>query len=191
MVFLALLLGACLACPAVAAERPPEETLRVLLAQVREEHISEARQAVVGSGDELRDAVANESGPAKKGMVNRLPGMAADPFNVCRDLGRCPEAALSMHVEDPNLINDAFIAMARPWFDLQKARGKGVEVTVDAGLGVQLKLEGLPGQETVTLEAIPAPTGGFDISLREGLQAASVYASERAVLLADNRSSAK
>jgi hypothetical protein len=94
-------------------------------------------------------------------------------------------------VEDQRLINDAFIAMARPWFNLQKARGKDVAVTVDAGLGVQLKLEDLPRQETVTLEASPAPTGGFDVSLREGPQAALVYASERAALLAKNQSSTK
>jgi hypothetical protein len=110
--------------------------------------------------------------------------MAADPFNLCRDLSRCPEAPLSMHVEDQSLINDAFIAMARPWFDLQKARGKDVAVAIDDGLGVQLKLEGLPRQESVTLEASPAPTGGFDVSLREGPQAARIYSSERAALLA-------
>jgi len=135
--------------------------------------------------------VANESGPAKKGMMDRFPGMAADPFNLCRDLSRCPEAALSMHVEEQGLINDAFIAMARPWFNLQKARGKAVEVVVDAGLGVQLKLEGLPGLEAVTLEASPAPTGGFDVSLREGPGAALVYATERAALLVGNQVTAK
>jgi hypothetical protein len=96
-----------------------------------------------------------------------------------------------MHVEDQSLINDAFVAMARPWLRLQEARGKDVAVSVDAGLGVQLKLEGLPRQEAVTLEAAPAPTGGFDISLREGPQAALVYTSERVALLAGNHTSQK
>ena len=85
-------------------------------------------------------------------------------------------------MEDQKLINDAFIAMARPWFRLQEARGKAVEVVVDAGLGVVLKLEALPGLDSVTLEASPAPTGGFDVSLREGAAAAVVYAAERAAL---------
>ena len=187
----ALLLGACVAWPASAAERPPEERLRILLADVQEEHIRATREAVLGSADDLRDAVANESGPAKKGLMNRFPGMAADPFNLCRELSRCLEAPLSMHVEDQTLINDAFIAMARPWFDLQKARGKDVAVAVDAGLGVQLKLEDLPRQEVVTLEASPVPTGGFDVSLREGPQAALVYARERAAWLATDQSPTK
>ncbi|MBI5239250.1 MAG: hypothetical protein HY926_02150 [Elusimicrobia bacterium] len=183
---LLLIAGAAWAGPA-----SPEERLRVLLTDIQAKHVQEAREAVLGSADELKDAVANQSGPAKKGMMDRFPGMAADPFNVCRELARCPEAALSMHVEDQKLINDAFIAMARPWFKLQEARGKAVAVAVDAGLGVQLKLEGLPGLESVTLEASPAPTGGFDVSLREGSAAAVVYAAERAALLVSSQVTAK
>ena len=175
---LLLIAGAAWAVPQV----PPEEQLRVQLTDIQARHIQEARAAVLGSGDDLKDAVANESGGAKKSLMDRFPGMAADPFNVCRELARCPEAALSMHVEDQKLINDAFIAMARPWFRLQEARGKAVEVVVDAGLGVVLKLEALPGLDSVTLEASPAPTGGFDVSLREGAAAAVVYAAERAAL---------
>ena len=186
MILPALLAGACAALSAGAAEPAPEEKLRILLAQVQRQHSQAVRQTVLGSAEDLRDAVASKSGPAQRGVINHLPGMSADPFNLCRDLRRCPGAPLSLHVEDPNLINDAFIAMARPWFNLQKARGKAVEVKVDAGLGVQLKLQDLPRQEVVTLEAAPAPTGGFDISLLEGSEAALVYARERAALTEEN-----
>jgi hypothetical protein len=72
--------------------------------------------------------------------------------------------------------------MARPWINLQKARGKDVSVSVDPGQGVTLKLDGLEKQPSVTLEASPAPTGGFDVSLREGAAAAAVFAAERAAL---------
>ena len=98
-------------------------------------------------------------------------------------LQRCADAPLSFHVEDDSLIDDAFIALARPWFNLQKARGKDVSVNVEPGLGVQLTLAELPDRPTVTLESTPAPTGGFDVSVREGGDAASVYARERANLL--------
>lgn len=184
MILPSLLLGALAAWPAGAAERPPEERLRTLLVKAQEKHLQETREVVLGSADELRDAVAKERGPAKKGMLNRLPGMAASPFNLCRDLSRCHEAPLSMHVDDRSLINDAFIAMTRPWFVLQKARGKDVSVSVEPGLGVQLGLGGLPGLEVVTFEAEPVPSGGFDVTLREGPQAALVYAGARAALLA-------
>ena len=163
--------------------RPAEETLRVLLAQVKHRHTEETRVALLGAGAELRDAVIAEKGAAKKQIMNRLPGMAADPFNMCRDLQRCAEAPLSLHVEDDSLINDAFLALARPWFNLQRARGQSVAVSVDPGEGVQLALTDLSEQPSVTLEASPAPTGGFDVTLREGAAAGKVYARERAKLL--------
>src|SRR5947208_17105027 len=122
MILQALVLAAGLVQAAPAPARPPEERLRILLANIQRKHVQAMRTAVIGSADALRDAVAKESGPAKKGMMNRLPGMAPDPFNVCRDLQGCAEAPLSMHVEDQSLVDDAFIAMARPWFNLQKAR---------------------------------------------------------------------
>jgi hypothetical protein len=184
MLLPALLLGAWTACPALAAERPPEEKLRSLLVAVQRRHIKETKEVVLGAGDELKDAVAKENGHAKKAMLKRLPGMAADPLDLCRDVNRCHEAPLSTHVDDHSLINDAFLAMARPWFVLQKARGKGVAVAVEAGLGVQLRLDGLPGLAAVTFQAEPVPSGGFDIVLQEGPQASQAYAQARAVRLA-------
>ena len=179
MNLLALLLAGAAFAAQAPAPKAPEEALRTKLAEIRSRHEKAAREAVMGAGEELRDAVAS----GKKQMANRLPGMSAEPFNLCRDLARCAEAPLSLHVEDDTLIDDAFMALARPWFNLQKARGKEVTVTVDPGQGVQLALSGLPAQPSVTLESIPAPTGGFDVTLREGEAAAAVYARERAAIL--------
>ena len=180
---LALAAATSFAAPAAAPQRPPEETLRVMLSGIRRKHDNEKRESILGSGENLRDAVTSSQGSAKKQMADRLPGMSRDPFNLCRDLARCPDAPLSLHVEDDSLIDDAFMALARPWFNLQKARGKDVAVKVEPGLGVQLTLSELPGACVVTLESSPAPTGGFDVSLRE-TDAAAVYARERADLLA-------
>lgn len=164
--------------------RAPEETLRVMLADLRRKHSWEVREAVLGgAAEELRDAVAAGEGPSKERLADRLPGMAKDPFGICRDLAGCREAPVSLHVEDPVLLDDAFLALARPWFKLQKARGKGVAVTVDPGTGVQLKLEGFPKLAAVTLAAEPTPTGGFDVTIEEGAEAARAFAAERAAVL--------
>ncbi len=47
-------------------------------------------------------------------------------------------------MEDPGSIDDAFRGLSRPWFKLKKEPRKAVTVTVDPGIGVQLKLEDLP-----------------------------------------------
>jgi len=87
-------------------------------------------------------------------------------------------------VEDHALADDAFLALARPWFELQKARGKAVRLTVDEGAGVRLELEDMPRWPVVTLTAAPTPTGGFDVTLEDGADAARVFAAERAAVLA-------
>ncbi len=179
-----LLAGAALAgAPAKPPVPAKEETLRVMLLKLRHNDVWQAREAMMGSADELRDAVTTGTGPAKKQMADRLPGMAADPFDLCRDLAACPQAPQSLHVEDASLIDDAFLALARPWFKLQKARGKDVSLSVEPGVGVQLTLQDLPSQPVVTLEASPAPTGGFDVALDDAGKAAQVYAAERAAVL--------
>lgn len=183
--FLALAAGVAFAgAPAKAAERPPEEALRVMLSSLRAARDGEVRKAMLGGAEELRDAVATGAGPAKQQMANRLPGMAKDPFDLCRDLSACREAPQSLHVEDGALVDDAFVALARPWLNLQKARGKAVKPIVDPGVGVRLELEDLPGRPAVTLEAMPTPTGGFDVTLADGPQAAKDYAAARATILA-------
>lgn len=166
-----------------AAPAAPEEQLRAKLASIRAKHEKAEREAILGAAAELRDAVSTQTGAAKKALANRLPGMSPDPFNLCRDLERCPQAPLSLHVEDETLIDDAFVALARPWLNLQKARGKDATVSVSSGEGVKLALEGLEKQPSVTLQASPAPTGGFDVTLAEGPAAAAVYAAERAALI--------
>src|SRR5579884_3207073 len=129
MMLSALLLAATAACaagapasvaaaPAAAAvaQRAPEEQLRRILGRIRSKHEKEEREAIMGgAGDELRDAVTSTAGPEKRLLQDRLPGMAADPFDICRDLANCAQAPLSMHVEDDALIDDAFVALARPW----------------------------------------------------------------------------
>ncbi|MBI2386554.1 MAG: hypothetical protein HYV14_11130 [Elusimicrobia bacterium] len=186
MILGVLLLAAGTACADAStstAARAPEETLRVMLADLRRERAWEVRKAVLGSAEELRDAVAAGEGASKERLADRLPGMAKDPFGICRDLVGCREAPASLHVEDPVLLDDAFMALARPWFKLQKARGKAVTVSVDPGAGVQLKLEDFPRRPVVTLSALPAPTGGFDVAVDEGDEAARDFAAERAAVL--------
>jgi hypothetical protein len=168
--------------PKVVA-RHSEETLAVMLFKLRQKHTWEVRRAVLGAAEELRDAVAASAGSSKEKFADRLPGMAKDPFGICRDLVRCPEAPLSFHVEDAAIIDDAILALARPWFKLQNARGKAVTVTVDPGVGVRLDLEGLPQRPAVTFSAMPTSTGGFDVTLDEGAEAAKAYAAERAAVL--------
>lgn len=163
-----------------APVRASEETLRGMLLKLRHHDAWKVREAVIGDAEELRDAVVSGTGTAKARFADRLPGMAKDPFDICRDLSGCRQAPQSLHVEDQALIDDAFLALARPWFKLQEARGKAVTLTVDPGTGVRLELEGLP---TVTLEAGPAPTGGFDVTLNDGPEAAQIYAAERAAVL--------
>lgn len=177
--------GTALAEPSTGtAVRAPEETLRVMLADLRRKRTWEVREAVLGgAAEELRDAVASGDGAAKERLAGRLPGMAKDPFDICRDLETCREAPVSLHVEDAVIIDDAFRALARPWFKLQKARGKAVTVTVDPGTGVQLRLAGFPAVPVVTLSAEPTPTGGFDVTIEEGPEAAKAFAAERAAVL--------
>jgi hypothetical protein len=170
------------------AERPSEETLRVMLLNLRQHHAWEVRQAVLGAADELRDSVAAGAGSAKEQFADRLPGMAKDPFDLCRNLAGCPAAPQSLHVEDDALIDDAFLALARPWFNLQKARGKAVTLTVDPGVGVRLSLEDFPQHPVVTLEASPTPTGGFDVVMDESPAAAHAYAVERTAVLQASQS---
>ena len=182
---LALAAGVAFAgAPSKPAERPPEEALRVMLSKLRADHVGEVRKSILGGAEELRDAVATGAGPEKQQMANRLPGMAKDPFDMCRDLNGCSEAPQSLHVEDAALVDDAFVALARPWLNLQKARGKAVKLTVDPGVGVRLDLEDLPGRAAVTLEAMPTPTGGFDVTLADGPTAAKAYSVARATILA-------
>ncbi len=165
------------------ADRHSEDTLRVMLLKLRRHHAWETREAIMGSPDDLRDAVNDETGAARQTLADRLPGMSPDPFDICRNLANCPQAPQSLHVEDDTTIDDAFLALARPWFNLQKARGKAVVLTVDPGIGVRLTLEDFPGLPFVTLEASPAPTGGFDVALDDGPEAAKAYAAERAAVL--------
>lgn len=186
MILSVLLLAAGTAfaeAPKKRVEAPPEETLRVKLAKLRQNHIGEMRQAMFGGAEKLRDAVATSSGAEKEKLANRLPGMARDPFDVCRDLRSCREAPQSMHVEDNALVDDALVALARPWFRLQEARGKAVKVTVDPGTGVRLELEDFPKRPVIALEASPTDTGGFDVTVDGGAEAAKIYAAERAAAL--------
>ena len=182
--------GAAFAAPAPSAKpshRSPEETLAVMLSKLRQDHASEMRRNVLGGAEELRDAVAADSGAGRKKLADRLPGMSVEPFNLCRSLAACKEAPVSLHVEDDFLADDAFLALARPWIKLQEARGKAVKLTVDPGVGVQLELEDLPRWPVVTLSAMPAPTGRMEVADEDGPGAARAYAVERGELLANKK----
>jgi len=169
--------------PARPVQSSPEVKLAVLLSSLRQNHASAMRRAVMGGGaEDLRDAVATGSGETRKRLAGRLPGMAPEPFNICRTLAACPTAPLSLHAED-SLTDSAFQALARPWIKLQEARGKKVVVKLDPGAGVVLELEDMPAWPVVILAAEPAPTGGFDIAVENGPEAAKAYAAAREAVL--------
>jgi hypothetical protein len=183
---LLLAAGVAFAAPAPkpkAAPKSAEDALSVGLSRLRQKRSLEMRRAVLGGAEDLRDAVAAGSGAERKRLAARLPGMAVEPYDICRDLGRCREAPQSLHVEEHFLADDAFRALARPWIKLQEARGKAVKVVVDPGAGVRLELEDLPRWPVVTLSAEPAPTGGFDIVVEDGVEASRAFAVERASVL--------
>jgi hypothetical protein len=162
---------------------PPEETLRGMLLKLRNPHDWEVRQEIFSGAEELRDAVTSGAGTEKLRAAERLPGMAKDPYDLCADIFACTEAPLSLHVETPDKIDEAIVALARPWFNLQKTRGKAVEMVVDHGVGVQLKLEDFAAEPVVTFTAEPVSTGGFDVALVDGAAAAKAYSAQRAVTL--------
>lgn len=161
----------------------PEEMLRGKLAAVRHDHDMAVRQTMFEGGDELRDAVTSSAGPAKVELANRLPGMAPNPFEVCMDLDLCPSAPSSLHVDEPEKIDDAFVALARPWLKLQEARGKAVTTNVEHGTGVQLTLEDFPQQPVLTLTAEPAETGGFDVKSDASPAAGKAFVALRSAAL--------
>ncbi len=168
--------------PKTAAE-PPEEILRGQLLKMRNPHDWAVSQSIFGGAEELRDAVTSASGDEKLRAAERLPGMAKGPDDLCRDIFACTKAPLSLHVEGPEDIDEAILALSRPWFNLQKLRGKAVDVVVDHGIGVQLKLEDFAAQPVVTFTAEPVETGGFDVALVDGAAAAKAFAAERAATL--------
>lgn len=169
--------------PAKPAQANPEEKLAVLLSNLRQKHATAMRRSVMGGGaEELRDAVAAGTGAERKKLAGRLPGMAPEPFNICRTLASCPEAPISLHAEE-TLTDSAFQALARPWIRLQEARGKKIGVRIDPGAGVVLDLEDMPEFPVVTLAAEPAPTGGFDVVVENGAEAAKAYSAKRAAIL--------
>ncbi len=157
------------------------EDLSVALAKLRRAHEGRMRETVMdGGAEELRDAISS----GERGLANRLPGMAADPFHACRALEDCKKAPVVQHVEDQVLTDAAFMKLARPWFALQEKRGKAVQLTVDPGAGVKLELEDLPAFPVVMISATPTPTGGFDVSIENGEKAAKAFAEARAAALA-------
>lgn len=160
-----------------------EETLHDQLLKLRHRHDWEVRQSIFEGAEDLRDAVTSSAGPAKVKLADRLPGMAQNPFEICLDLYSCPRAPTSLHVDDTEKIDDAFVALARPWIKLQEARGKEVTTVVEHGVGVQVKLEDFPQQPVVTLTAEPAETGGFDVASDAGPAAAKAFAAERDAVL--------
>jgi hypothetical protein len=169
--------------PQKNAAEPPEETLRGMLLKMRNPHDWEVRQEIFSGAEDLRDAVTSSTGNEKLRAAERLPGMAKDPYDLCQDIFACKEAPQSMHVEGQEKIDEAILALARPWFNLQKTRGKAVEVVVDRGVGVQLKLEDFAARPVVTFTAEPVSTGGFDVALVDGPAAAKAFAAQRAATL--------
>ncbi len=169
--------------PQKKAAEPPEEALRGMLLKMRNPHDWQVRQEIFSGAEDLRDAVTSGAGNEKLRAAERLPGMAKDPYDLCQDIFACKEAPQSLHVEDQEKIDEAILALARPWFNLQKTRGKAVEVAVDRGVGVQLKLEDFAAQPVVTFTAEPVSIGGFYVALVDGAAAAKAFAAQRAATL--------
>src|SRR5580704_17549313 len=112
--------------PQKNAAEPPEETLRGMLLKMRNPEAWEVRQEIFSGAEDLRDAVTSGTGAQKLQAADRLPGMSATPDELCRDVSACAEVPQFLHVESPDRIDEAILALSRPWFSLQKARGKAV-----------------------------------------------------------------
>ena len=183
MILLSVVLAA--AVSASASARPAEERLRSLLEEQKQQRVQLVRQAV-GEDLSVRDALAaHPEAAGKRRVMDRLPGMSRDPFSLCRALVRCQEAPLSLHVEDEALLSDAFAALARPWIQLQRARGKDLSFQ-DAGdaseRAVAVTLDGLP-DAGLTMRATAVSSGGFDVSLRGREDPQALFQRERAAVL--------
>ena len=169
--------------PEHASDRVVEGRLRGVVDEQRRkrEALAAAARAIMAGDAPLKDAVASSPDASKRQMLGRLPGMAAEPFDLCRTLERCAEAPLSLHVDDEVLIPDAMVALARPWIALEKARGAELAFRAeDHGRGVTLERASGP---KLSLQVAAVPTGGFDVSLRSDGDAAALFASERAAAL--------
>lgn len=156
---------------------PGMNLLSLLLAAVV---VSPVAAEPAASGAQLRAVIAQAEGAGRRRLMDRLPGMAREPFGLCRDLERCPEAPLWLHVADEALIPDAVQALTRPWANLLAARGKRVAPGREA-------LAGFPGA-SLSVRVVPVPTGGFDVALIGAADPAALYARERSAVLAGSGS---
>lgn len=177
------------ALPEHASDRAVERRLRGALDEQRKkrEALAAAARAIIAGDAPLKDAVASApkaepaDAPDARRTLNRLPGMSAEPFNLCPTLERCAEAPLSLHVDDEILIPDAMVALARPWIALEKARGAELTLTPeDHGRAVTLARASGPA---MSLQVSAVPTGGFDVWLKADGDAAAQFSAERAAVL--------
>lgn len=156
-----------------------EEKLRVWLsgqkfdskpkAVLPAEDMSDLKDAVASPAPppEIRDDILRAQGAQRQQLAERLPGMAAEPFDFCRDLEHCTRARTSFHVDDESLVRDAVAAVVRPWIILEKARGDALAFEPVEGAGdkiLDLKLKSLPNA-ALGVHVEPVSTGGYDVWL--------------------------
>ncbi|MBI4387246.1 MAG: hypothetical protein HY551_07675 [Elusimicrobia bacterium] len=134
----------------------------------------------------LKERIEQAEPIERRMLLERLPGMRAAAFDACRSLSTCARAPSLLHVENPSLVDDAVVALIRPWMILQNARGKELRIVSSAGAGEQLVRLKLGGLEKAVLEvhASPTPMGGVNVWLYGRPDPSALFDQERRALLA-------
>lgn len=133
----------------------------------------------------LKDSVSSARPMPAPPPLRDLPGLSAEPFDVCRTLERCWPLPTSFHVESPALIGDAVTALLRPWIALGKARGWRFSFGPAGAAPAMLtaSLDGLP-EVRLSVASAAVRTGGYDVWLDEAGDAPAVFERERLTVLA-------
>jgi hypothetical protein len=153
------------------------------------EDMTDLKDAIGPAADaaRLQQVIGKSTGSRKRRLMERLPGMKAEPLASCRTLSGCVEAPVSYHVDDSDHIVEAAAALARPWVILQKARGQSLsfEASIESGGRLlNFMLEDKP-ELLMSIEAKrSAKEGGFDVILKGPTDPASLFEHERQATLA-------
>ena len=159
--------------------------------RIEAERPSDLRDAPssIPSAEALRSRLEAAAPAERQALLERLPGLKADPLQACARLETCSSAPLSFDVERSAQVGPAVWALIRPWMLLQQARGFELGVLVDEEKGdrlLKLELEGEP-RLALSLHAEAAPEGGFRLWLDGAPEAADWFARTRLAVLAPGR----
>jgi hypothetical protein len=182
--------------PAVhSSDRSVEESLRAWLnAQnfdqkakpaAPAQDMSDLKDAVAAPAPEIREDILRADGSKRQRLADRLPGMAPEPFDICRNLEQCTQARTSFHVDEESMVRDAVAALVRPWIILEKARGNALDFAPAQGGEkiLDLKVKSLPDAAlSVHVEAVS--TGGYDVWLTGSSNPGDLFRHSRDAVLA-------